>query len=38
MSHAEEGVLATEAKAKTEIGCWHLDEFVNPTREIKGRG
>jgi hypothetical protein len=38
MSHTEEGVLATEAKAKSEIGSWHLDEFGNPTREIKGRG
>jgi hypothetical protein len=38
MSHTEEGVSATEAGAKTEIGSWYLDEFGNPTREIKGRG
>jgi hypothetical protein len=25
-------------KIKTEIGSWYLDEFGNPTREIKGRG
>jgi hypothetical protein len=38
MSHTEENVPATEAKAKTEIGSWYLDEFGNPTREIKGHG
>lgn len=38
MSHTEEGTLPTQAELKTEIGSWYLDEFGNPTREIKGRG
>jgi hypothetical protein len=38
MSHTEEGTPASETKLKTEIGSWYLDEFGNPTREIKGRG
>jgi hypothetical protein len=35
MSHTEEGTSPNEAKFKTEIGSWYLDEFGNPTREIK---
>ena len=38
MSHTEEGESPSEPKVTTEIGCWYLDEFGNPTREIKGRG
>jgi hypothetical protein len=38
MSHTEEGTPPTVAELKTEIGSWYLDEFGNPTREIKGRG
>jgi hypothetical protein len=37
MSHTEEGTLPSETKFKTEIGSWYLDEFGNPTREIKRR-
>jgi hypothetical protein len=37
MSHTEEGALPSEPKLKTKIGAWYLDEFGNPTREIKGR-
>jgi hypothetical protein len=37
-SHTEEGTPPSEAKPKTEVGSWYLDEFGNPTREIKGRG
>jgi hypothetical protein len=37
MSHTEEGTPASETKFKTEIGSWYLDEFGNPTREIKRR-
>jgi hypothetical protein len=36
MSHTEEGAPPSEPKLKTEIGPWYLDEFGNPTREIKG--
>ena len=36
MSHTEEGAPSTEPRLKTEIGPWYLDEFGNPTREIKG--
>jgi len=38
MSHTEERTPPSETKLKTEIGSWYLDEFGNPTREIKGRG
>ena len=38
MSHTEEGTPPSKAEVKTEIGSWYLDEFGNPTREIKGRG
>jgi hypothetical protein len=37
MSHTEEGTPPSEAEVKTEIGSWYLDEFGNPTREIKRR-
>jgi len=37
MSHTEEGTSPSETKFKTEIGSWYLDEFGNPTREIKRR-
>jgi hypothetical protein len=37
MSHTEEGTPPSETKFKTEIGSWYLDEFGNPTREIKRR-
>jgi hypothetical protein len=37
MLHTEEGGSPSEPKLKTEIGPWYLDEFGNPTREIKGR-
>ena len=37
MSHTEEGAPPSKAGVKTEIGSWYLDEFGNPTREIKGR-
>jgi len=37
MSHTEEGAPPNEPKLRTEIGSWYLDEFGNPTREIKGR-
>jgi hypothetical protein len=37
VSHTEEGAAPSEAKLKTEIGSWYVDEFGNPTREIKTR-
>ena len=37
ISHTEEGVPPSEARLRTEIGPWYLDEFGYPTREIKGR-
>jgi hypothetical protein len=37
MSDTEEGTSPNETKFKTEIGSWYLDEFGNPTREIKRR-
>jgi hypothetical protein len=37
MSHTEEGASPSEPKPKMEIGPWYLDEYGNPTREIKGR-
>jgi len=37
LTHAEEGAPPSESKLGTEIGPWHLDEFGNPTREIKRR-
>ncbi len=38
VSHIEEGGAPREITPnKTEIGSWYLDEFGNPTREIKTR-
>jgi hypothetical protein len=37
MSQTQEGTPPSEAKFKTEIGSWYLDEFGDPTREIKRR-
>jgi hypothetical protein len=37
VSHTEEGTPPSETELKTEIGSWYLDEFGNPTREIKRR-
>jgi hypothetical protein len=37
LTHAEEGAPPSESKLGTEIGPWYLDEFGNPTREIKRR-
>ena len=37
ISHTEEGGPLSEIELKTEIGSWYLDEFGNPTREIKRR-
>jgi hypothetical protein len=37
ISHTEEGVPPSEAKLRTEIGPWYLDEFGYPTPEMKGR-
>jgi len=37
VSRTEEGTPPSETKLKTEIGSWYLDEFGNPTREIKRR-
>jgi hypothetical protein len=35
--HTEEGGAPSELEPKVEIGSWYLDEFGNPTREIKRR-
>lgn len=35
ISHAEEGRPPKQGKFKSDIGSWYLDEFGNPTREIK---
>ena len=35
VSLAEECGAPRELTAKTEISSWYLDEFGNPTREIK---
>ena len=37
MSHTAEGTAPSEDEPKIEIGSWYLDEFGNPTREIKRR-
>jgi hypothetical protein len=37
MSHTEEVTPPGETERKIEIGSWYLDEFGNPTREIKRR-
>ncbi len=37
MSHTEEVTPPDETERKVEIGSWYLDEFGNPTREIKRR-
>jgi hypothetical protein len=37
ISHSEEGSPPGENEPEVEIGSWYLDEFGNPTREIKRR-
>jgi hypothetical protein len=37
MSHTAEGTAPSETEPRVEIGSWYLDEFGNPTREIKRR-
>ena len=37
VSHTEEGGPPRETTPKAEIGSWYIDEFGNPTREIKAR-
>ena len=37
MSHTEEGAPPSEVELKIEISSWYLDEFGNPTRQIKKR-
>jgi hypothetical protein len=37
MSHTAEGTAPSDLEPKIEIGSWYLDEFGNPTREIKRR-
>jgi len=37
VSHTAEGTAPSELEPKIEIGSWYLDEFGNPTREIKRR-
>jgi hypothetical protein len=35
--HTAEGTVPSETEPMVEIGSWYLDEFGNPTREIKRR-
>jgi len=37
MSHTAEGTAPSENDLKIEIDAWYLDEFGNPTRQIKRR-
>ena len=37
MSHTAEGTAPSEREPAVEIGSWYLDEFGNPTRQIKRR-
>jgi hypothetical protein len=37
MSHTAEGTAPSETEPKIQIGSWYLDEFGNPTRQIKRR-
>ena len=37
ISHTEESTPPGEIELKTGIGSWYLDEFGNPTRQIKRR-
>jgi transposase-like protein len=37
ISRTEEGGAPSERESAVEIGSWYLDEFGNPTREIKRR-